>query len=256
MKFSASLTPEGVEKWVMHRHDFFEVMCYVKGHGFLETPTAKYPFDEKTIIVVPPGVVHSSAAEDGTFRNISVSFEKTGGGLSVFADVTVIRDSSGDGHALAAMIYRNSDCTDSDGGAFSSALMSAYAAYLVRGLERKSGVDEAVDSIKEKILYSFADADFRVSKLLSESGYAVDYIRECFRRRLGKTPVEYVNRLRAEHAARLISVYGGSLGVARLAELSGFADVEYFSRLFKRTFGTTPKKYSEAVKKASAKSKV
>lgn len=95
------------------------------------------------------------------------------------------------------MIYRNSDCTDSDGGAFSSALMSAYAAYLVRGLERKSGVDEAVDAIKEKILYSFADTDFRVSKLLSESGYAVDYIRECFRRRLGKTPVEYVNRLRA-----------------------------------------------------------
>lgn len=248
MKHTASLTPEGVEKWVMHRHDYIEVMCYIKGKGVLQTPTEEYPFDESTLIVVPPGIVHGSCAEKGsTFRNISVTFDKTYTSLSVFEDVTAIHDVSGDGHALADMLYRSNGSDPTDGGAFSSAVAAAYAAYLVRGQKRKSGVDEAVDRIAEKILFSYSDTDFKVSELLADSGYAVDYIRERFKRRIGQTPTEYTNSTRIEHAARLVEIYGGSLPVSRLAELSGFADAEYFSRLFKRKYGVTPKKYSRLV---------
>ena len=248
MKHTAFLTPEGVVKWVMHRHDYIEVMCYIKGKGALKTPTAEYPFDESTLIVVPPGVMHGSCAEKGsTFRNISVSFDKAYAALTVFDKVTVINDVSGDGHALADMLYRSIGSDPTDGGAFSSAVAAAYAAYLVRGQNRGSGVDEAVDKIAEKILFSFSDTDFKVSELLTDSGYAVDYIREKFKRRIGQTPTEYTNCKRIEHAARLIEIYGGTLSVSRLAELSGFSDAEYFSRLFVRKYGVTPKKYSRPV---------
>ncbi|MEO0913366.1 MAG: AraC family transcriptional regulator [Pseudomonadota bacterium] len=61
------------------------------------------------------------------------------------------------------------------------------------------------------------------------------------RRHLGLSPTQYVNRIRIQHAAMLLSATDRPL--SDLAADCGFENLSYFHRLFREQYGTTPKKY-------------
>jgi AraC-like DNA-binding protein len=67
------------------------------------------------------------------------------------------------------------------------------------------------------------------------------YFCERFRRSFGTTPINYAIRLRMEHAAELLSDAG--LTITEVALASGFRDIYYFSRAFKRHAGLSPRGY-------------
>lgn len=62
-----------------------------------------------------------------------------------------------------------------------------------------------------------------------------------FRRHIGKTLIEAVNARRISVAKNLLR--RKDLPIQHVCFLSGFNDVPYFSRLFKRTEGIMPKEY-------------
>jgi len=71
------------------------------------------------------------------------------------------------------------------------------------------------------------------------------YLSTLFRREVGMTLTEFVNRKRAEHAAFLLGAT--ELQVQAVAQYCGVPDVNYFSKLFKRIMGKTPKEYRQGV---------
>ena len=62
-----------------------------------------------------------------------------------------------------------------------------------------------------------------------------------FKAGVGLTPTEYINRLRINQAKELLS--NTDMSVCEIAEAVGFADQNYFGRVFKKQTGTSPKKY-------------
>ena len=64
---------------------------------------------------------------------------------------------------------------------------------------------------------------------------------DIFAARYGITPGRYVTVRRIEYAKKLLS--SKELSVSDAAELCGFSDVYYFSKVFKREAGTTPSEY-------------
>ncbi|MFT8929091.1 MAG: helix-turn-helix transcriptional regulator [Sporolactobacillus sp.] len=58
-----------------------------------------------------------------------------------------------------------------------------------------------------------------------------------FKALTGKSTTEYVNALRLEHAARLLK---SGMTVTEAAFSSGFDNLNYFSRRFRRDYGITP----------------
>ena len=60
----------------------------------------------------------------------------------------------------------------------------------------------------------------------------------------GYTPSEYVNRIRIEHAARLMRTT--EIPVEEVIESCGFENVSYFYRLFRKQMGATPMAYRKA----------
>lgn len=62
-----------------------------------------------------------------------------------------------------------------------------------------------------------------------------------FTKTMGTSPKQYLMRIKLEHAAELLS--NTDLPVARIAEMVGIADNNYFSRVFKKYMGHSPRFY-------------
>ncbi|MFV0465718.1 MAG: helix-turn-helix domain-containing protein [Lachnospiraceae bacterium] len=81
-----------------------------------------------------------------------------------------------------------------------------------------------------------------MSKIAGVSKY---HLSREFQRYTGYTPLHYLNMLRIEHAKSLLT--GTSLSAAKIAALSGFEDVNNFSRHFKKNTGITPGAFRKQV---------
>ncbi|SFZ86819.1 AraC-type DNA-binding protein [Devosia enhydra] len=84
-----------------------------------------------------------------------------------------------------------------------------------------------------------------LEECLASLPYNLDYFRRAFRQRIGYTPAKFVEFKRLERAMNWLAA-GHS--VKQAAARTGFSDVYYFSRQFKRYFGTSPSSYRLLVK--------
>lgn len=88
---------------------------------------------------------------------------------------------------------------------------------------------------------NFRETDFSFSALAESLGYNAKYISHIFKEKTGVTYSEYLRDLRIKYA---ISLFDYGLGsVKNVAALSGFSDPLYFSTVFKKCVGVTPKEY-------------
>lgn len=74
--------------------------------------------------------------------------------------------------------------------------------------------------------------------------YHFDYLNRQFKRWMGETIFVYLNRVRIERAKQLLST--GFYTMEETALETGFGDVYYFSRVFKKYTGQTPGQYMRA----------
>lgn len=72
-------------------------------------------------------------------------------------------------------------------------------------------------------------------------GYHPNYISFVIKRITGMSLRQYLIHVRLMHAADLLET--GSLSIAEIAEQCGFCDISYFSKCFKKRFGTNPSEY-------------
>jgi len=72
------------------------------------------------------------------------------------------------------------------------------------------------------------------------------YLSTLFKRETGVTLTEYVNRQRVEHGIFLLN--STDLQVQTIAQHCGIPDINYFTKVFKRIIGQTPKAYRQSVR--------
>nr|WP_025828250.1 AraC family transcriptional regulator [Acetobacter persici] len=83
--------------------------------------------------------------------------------------------------------------------------------------------------------------DLSVSDLAQLLGYSPDYFSRLFKCTLGLPPNQYVIRRRIERAKMLLR--SGSLPIAEIALMCGFATQTHLHEMFKRHIGMTPAAY-------------
>ncbi len=101
----------------------------------------------------------------------------------------------------------------------------------------------ANDAVAESYAYMTEHyrQNIRVEQLAKQYGFSCDYYSKKFRARYGCSPVSCLNNIRIRQARRLLA--DTALTVSQIAEAVGIDDSNYFSRLFKRSVGVSPKKY-------------
>jgi len=100
--------------------------------------------------------------------------------------------------------------------------------------------------IQKTVAYIDSDlsGDLSLSTLASLQSVNASYLSTLFRRETGKTVTEYVTEMRMDAAAQLLRTT--HLQIQTVSQHCGMSDVNYFSKVFKRHFGVTPKQFRDS----------
>ena len=114
--------------------------------------------------------------------------------------------------------------------------------------------DVATESPGAK-LKRLIDEDERVRENLTalsrRCGFSPNHLRILFAREFGITPLAYRNHVRMTRARALLR--DGELSVKQIADMTGFRHVSHFSRLFRQTFGDSPREARDLSPRSSAR---
>ena len=98
-----------------------------------------------------------------------------------------------------------------------------------------------VDRAKDYIAGHYADENLSVESLCAHIHLSHTYFSTLFKREVGISFTAYVTQVRMEEAARLLRETGEK--TYQVAERTGYSDPNYFSYVFKKSFGVSPSKF-------------
>lgn len=121
-----------------------------------------------------------------------------------------------------------------------SALGDLIACHLIV-LRDNTGYSQPVEQLRSLIIRDYANPDFALDEAIRALPFHYDYVRKRFKKEVGLTPLEYMTRLRMKKARGMLSGMGATgYTVAEVAELCGYENALYFSRVFKKQEGVSP----------------
>ncbi|NEW84914.1 MAG: response regulator [Mariniphaga sp.] len=112
-----------------------------------------------------------------------------------------------------------------------------------------------VNSIDEKILKqaleiveeNIADSEFSVEKFASALGMESSTLYKKFMALLGMAPGEFIREIRMKRAAQIMSC--NKISISEIAYMVGFENPQYFTKVFRKYYDTSPTNYISNLKK-------
>jgi AraC-like DNA-binding protein len=92
---------------------------------------------------------------------------------------------------------------------------------------------------------NFTQENIKLAYLAKICNISEPYLRRLFHGVFSTSPALYIRNMRINYAKELIK--SGEYSITEIAIISGFCDVSYFSREFKKAIGVTPKDYLESI---------
>lgn len=241
MNISISKTEPNTINYPLHTHNNWEIMYYISGLGYLATNDKNIDFSVGSIIAVPPNTPHGSVSQNG-FCNISIGADFSH--LLHFDKPVIINDNSNfEGKTLAKLIYNNRFGSQN----LLFCLCEAFAHFFTENVNTESHAKATVYKIAKQIQQNYNAPDINIASLLDQSGYSKDYIRNCFTKEIGVSPVAFLANERIKKARKLIEIYGRSIPLSHICEMCGYVDYIYFSKTFSRLVGISPKAYLDSL---------
>lgn len=93
-------------------------------------------------------------------------------------------------------------------------------------------LDYAQEHFQDKV--TLQDVSYKLS-------YSISFLNKCFKKEMGTTFIEYLNRLRIQKAMDMLKE--GNIPQQDICWRCGIGDYKYFNIVFKKYIGCTPKEY-------------
>ena len=112
-------------------------------------------------------------------------------------------------------------------------------------LVKKYSAKQYAPFVRKTVAYIESDlaGDLSLHTLADLQNINASYLSTMFHKETGKTITEFVNEKRMEHASRLLRTT--QIQIQTIAQHCGISDVNYFSKVFKKYYGSTPRQYRE-----------
>lgn len=225
-----------------HMHDAWELIYCTGGQGeFLFEDGIRVSYREGDLVVIPPRMSHTNTSADG-FTNLHLTMEDP---TFPYQHMFKITDDADGRIRMAfeqARYYYLADIRKRE--LVLGAVGELIAAYVVV-YKSNNDFSEPVESIRTQILKHYSEAGFALDEAIRQMPFHYDYLRKLFKKEVGITPLEYLTGMRMKKAEALLSTMrSDEYSVTEVAQMCGFDDPLYFSRVFKKHFGCAPSNFA------------
>lgn len=225
-----------------HKHNNWELIYCTEKCGKFIFDDLEIPYSVGDIVAIPPDTPHRNVSENG-FTNIHLNVDNT---TLPFRQPFMIQDDSNQTllHLFSDVhyLYRGDRADKAD-------FLVSYGNLIVHFITSIASKhahqrNPIVDQIEQSILQNYTDVNYKLDEKLDAMPYCSDYLCRIFRKEKGTTPHKYLNSLRLQSAASMLRSDYSTSSIAEVANLCGFRNPLYFSRLFKKKYQLSPREYA------------
>lgn len=223
-----------------HTHETWELVYCISGQGAFRFQDGRViPYHAGEIVAIPPEEVHANSNEGG-FTNIHLNLMEPS-----FSYKTAFKFQDENGSLLKAFseakLFYTSDKTKRE--LVLASLGDLITSYLIV-FRSNSEFSEAVEQIRNSILQNYTNTDYALDEFIHSLPFHYDYLRKVFKKEMGISPLEYMTSLRMKNAERLLcTVWSSGYAISEIAQMCGFENALYFSRVFRKYYGCSPTQF-------------
>lgn len=239
------------------RHDDNLLLYCVEGNGLLETGGLSLSVGTGDLVLLPQGLAHSYAASDGQPWTLYwVHFQ--GVSTRIFLEYLGYREGlplihTGVSPALLASF--NSLLAVRRTGYSRSAFINAanqlrhlITQFAMETRRQQTGTPKALDlDSVQAYMRDNIDQQIDLKSLAEVAHLSRFHFSKRYKALTGYSPIKHFLHMKIEYACQLLDTT--DLSVKAIAAVLGYSDPLYFSRLFSRTIGMSPRAYRSSVRK-------
>ena len=126
-----------------------------------------------------------------------------------------------------------------------SAILYELFAEIAAPMEQAANKKDDLAKVHQYMEEHFSNASLSIEQMARRAHVSPAYFRRRFAERYGTTPKQYLDRLRMQHAEKLLQT--GYYSTREIAERCGFSDASYFCTAFRRHTGKSVTAYRHTV---------
>lgn len=256
-------------------HDFWEVLYMDRGRGCIHLDDVEHYVRSGEVLFYPPNAVHSIDTLDNHPVGIGIiSFVCHSPAMQYFSKTSKIKLDPFENQLFSSMITESTNsmerlsvenpligmCERPNITPGSLQTIKVQLELLLLRLfcreaqpdeislarqTKKSLDNEIVLAIKE-YLKDHISQPMTIDRISHDFNLSPSLIKLLFKNHVGCGVIEYYINMKIERAKLLIRK--NQLNFTEIADLLGFSNVHYFSKLFKQRTGLTPSEYSRSIK--------
>ena len=225
---------------IRHRSPHWVLFYCTRGKGRFIFDDLELPYQAGNLIIIPAELPHAQEEQDGhglymCLMHATLSFRYP----------MVLPD---DENLSLQHIFEDAGYLFHHHPDLRESLLPAYGHLVAQHISVRrasSPRNLLVEEIAQSIRQNYPNPNFDLDRVLKSAPYCYDYLCRLFRQEMGTTPSKYLANLRLQTAADILRT-GNGKSVTEVSRMCGYQDPLYFSRMFKKKFGLSPREYARA----------
>lgn len=245
--FHSSLLEEVQETGYLHWHEDIELLYCTEGSGVVISDTARIFLHAGDIAVVNSNCLHSVYSEGRCRYHCLIPDNSLFRELDLPVGEAPLRQLVQDDEARRWFDLIVKEMEEKRTHYQSAVRVAILNLFLLLFRYHRAMAEEApirqnnrLEMVKSAIAYirRAYTWDITVDDICRHVGFSKYYVCHAFKEITGQTIVSYINFLRCNHARSLLAM--GRFNIGQCAEQSGFHNLSYFSKTYKKQMGVLP----------------